>query len=132
MLIKQKSSSLPRNLALGTFGELLIVFSTKVNLLYLLYSMAWRCCILHLIKQNKLFAENFSENSNLDDSLPLFSSRINLKQHNISVTPKMIKKVIMNLEMSKGSGPDCYYHVTYKFQSESTLCSCLNVKELLS
>ena len=28
---------LPRNLALGTFGELLIVFSTKVNLLYLLY-----------------------------------------------------------------------------------------------
>ena len=94
--------------------------------------MAWRCCILHLIKQNKLFAENFSENSNLDDSLPIFSSRINLKQHNISVTPKMIKKVIMNLEMSKGSGPDCYYHVTYKFQSESTLCSCLNVKELLS
>ena len=24
----------------------------------------------------------------------------------------------------------CYYHVTYLFQSESTLCSCLNVKEL--
>ena len=24
----------------------------------------------------------------------------------------------------------CYYHVTYKFQSESTLYSCLNVKEL--
>ena len=31
---RKKSPSLPRNLALGTFGELLIVFSTKVNLLY--------------------------------------------------------------------------------------------------
>ena len=36
MLIKQKSPSLPRNLALVTAGELLIVFSTKVNLPYLL------------------------------------------------------------------------------------------------
>ena len=26
----------------------------------------------------------------------------------------------------------CYYHVIYAFQSESTLYSCLNVKELLS
>ena len=49
---KKKSPSLPRNLALGTFVELLIVFSTKVNLLYLLYSTARRCCLLHLIKQN--------------------------------------------------------------------------------
>ena len=54
MLIKQKSPSLSRNLALRTFGELLIVFSTKVNLLYLLYSTTWRCCLLHLIKQNCL------------------------------------------------------------------------------
>ena len=45
---------LPRNLALGTFGELLIVFSTKVNLLYLLYWTAWSCCLLYLIKQNCL------------------------------------------------------------------------------
>ena len=35
---KTKDSSLPRNLSLGTFGELLIVFSTKANLLYILYS----------------------------------------------------------------------------------------------
>ena len=54
MLLKQKSPSLPRNLALGTFGELLIVFSTKVNLLYLLSSTDRRCCLLHLIKQNYL------------------------------------------------------------------------------
>ena len=46
--------SLPRYLAFGTFGELLIVFSTKVNLLYLFYSTAGRCCLLHLIKQNCL------------------------------------------------------------------------------
>ena len=58
----------------------------------------------------KLFAENFSKNSNLDDSgisLPFFLSRTNLKLHNISVTPKMDKKVIANLDLSKASGPDC-------------------------
>ena len=55
----------------------------------------------------KLFAENFSKNSNLDDSgtsLPVFPSRTNLKLHNISVTPKMVKKVIMNLDLSKAFG----------------------------
>ena len=41
MLLKQKIPSLPRNFALGTFGKLIIVFSTKVYL-------------LHLIKQNYL------------------------------------------------------------------------------
>ena len=54
----------------------------------------------------KLFAENFSKNSNLDDSgitLPAFPSRTNLKLHNISVTPKMVKKVIMNLDLKKAS-----------------------------
>ena len=52
VLINLKSPSLPGNLALRTFYELLIVFSKKVNLLYSLYSMAQRCCLLHLIKQN--------------------------------------------------------------------------------
>ena len=51
---KTKSPSFPRNLTLTTFGELLIVFLTKVNLLYLLYSMAQRHCFLHLIKQGYL------------------------------------------------------------------------------
>ena len=57
----------------------------------------------------KLFAENFSKNSNLDDSgisLPVFPSRTNLKLHNISITPKVVKKVITNLYSSKASGPD--------------------------
>ena len=58
----------------------------------------------------KLFAENFSKNSNLDDlviSLPDFPTRTNLKLHNISVSPKMVTKVITNLDLSKASGPDC-------------------------
>ena len=57
----------------------------------------------------KLFAETFSKNSNLDDSgisLPVFPSRTNLKLHKISVTPKKVKKVIMNFDLSKASGPD--------------------------
>ena len=35
-----------------------------------------------------------------------FPARTNLKQHNISVIPNMVKKVIMNLDLSKASGPD--------------------------
>ena len=57
----------------------------------------------------KLFAENFSLNSNLDDlgvSLPVFPSRTNLKLYNISVTPKMVRKVVMNLDLSKACGLD--------------------------
>ena len=51
----------------------------------------------------KLFAKNISKNSTLDDSsisLPVFLSSINLKLHNISVTGKMVKKVITNLDSS--------------------------------
>ena len=58
----------------------------------------------------KLLAENFSKNSNLDDlgiTLPVFLSRTNLKVYNISVTPKTVKKVIMNFDLSKACGPDC-------------------------
>ena len=45
--INQKNTSLPRNLVLRTFGKLLIVFSTKVNLLYLLYSTTQKCSLLY-------------------------------------------------------------------------------------
>ena len=58
----------------------------------------------------KLFAKSFSDNSNLDVSgipLPVFPSRTNLKLHNVSVTPGMIKKVIMNLDWSKASDTNC-------------------------
>ena len=94
MQIKQKSPSLPRNLARGTLGKLPKVFPTKLNLLYFLYPTALRCCLLYLIKQNYLLTT--CENSNLDDSgislsvLPCFSLAT-LLLHNIFVTPKTLK-----------------------------------------
>ena len=73
--------------------------STKVNLLHLLYSR-----------------KNFSKNSNLDDSvtsLPDFPSRTYLSLH-ISITPKLVKKFIMDLDSSKASCPDCIPVVVLK------------------
>ena len=67
--------------------------------------------------RSKLFAKHFSNNSNLDDlgvSLPPFFSRANSKLHNISVTPKMVKKIITSLDLSKASGPDCIPVVVLK------------------
>ena len=65
----------------------------------------------------KFVPENFTKNSNLDDSgisLPVFPSRTNLKLHNISVTSKMVKKVKVNFDLSKASGPDCIPVVVLK------------------
>ena len=65
----------------------------------------------------KLFAANFSKNSNLDDSgisLPVLPSRTNLKLHNIFVTSRMVKKVITNLHLLKASGSDCIPVVVLK------------------
>ena len=80
----------------------------------------------------KLFAEKFSKNSNLDDSgisLPVFTSRTNLKLHNIYVTPKMVKKVITNLD---SSDPD-YISVLVLKNCESELsyilAELINVSE---
>ena len=56
-----------------------------------------------------MFAENFPKISNLDDSgisLPVFSSRTNLKWHNISLTLKLVQKVTTSLALLKVSGPD--------------------------
>ena len=89
------------------------MFSTKVNLLYLLGSKAQRWCVLHVIKQNCLL-KKLSKNFNLDDSLPAFPSRTNLQLHNISVTLIMVKKVITNLDSSKTSGNDCISIVVLK------------------
>ena len=65
----------------------------------------------------KLFAKCFSESSNIEKSgisLPVFPARTNMKLHNISVTLKIVKKVIMNLESSKVSAPDCISVVSLK------------------
>ena len=67
--------------------------------------MFLKCCLLHLIKQNCL-----PKTSHLDDSgisLPVFPSGTNLKLDNISVTSKMVKKVITNLDSSNALGPGC-------------------------
>ena len=67
--------------------------------------------------KTKLFAENSSKNSNPDDldiSLPDFPCRTNLKLHDISITPKMVQKVMTNLDSSKVSGPDCFQWWFYR------------------
>ena len=63
-----------------------------------------------VFEEAKLFAKNFSKKSNLYESgisLPVFPSRTNVKLHSISITPKIVKKVIMNLDSSEASGPGC-------------------------
>ena len=78
----------------------------------------------------KLFAKNFSKNSNLNDSgisLPIFPSRTNQKLHNISVTLSVVKKVITNLDSSKASSPDCIPVVVVK-NCEPKLSYILNLQ----
>ena len=120
MLIKQKIPSPPRNLALWAFGELLIVlimFSTRMDLLY--FSLfSYQEVLSSAFRKAKLFAKNFSKNSNHDDPgipLTVFHSRANLKLHNISITPKMVKTFIMNFDSSKASSPDCIPVVVLKY-----------------
>ena len=96
MLIKQKNPSLLRNFALGTFIELPIVFLNigKPAIPPLFNSLE---VLSSASDKAKLLPEDFSKNSNLDDSgisLPVFLSRTNLKLHNISVTPEVVIKVI--------------------------------------
>ena len=97
MLIKQKSLLLSRNL--HSKGKSAIPpLSNGPEVLSSAFNKA------------KLFAENFSKNFNCDDSgisLPVFLCRTNLKLYNISVSPKMVRKIIMNFDLSKASCPDC-------------------------
>ena len=100
MLIKQKSPSLPRKLALETFGELLSVFNKGKYAVPPLFNGSE--VLPSAFDKAKLFAENFSKNPNLDDSdisLPVSPPRTNLKLHNISVTANMVEKVITNLNL---------------------------------
>ena len=48
---KTKGAIFSQKLGLQDFGKLPILFSIKVNLCYLLYSMTQRCYLLHLIKK---------------------------------------------------------------------------------
>ena len=53
---------------------------------------------------------------------PFFPSRTNLKLHSISVTLKMVKKVITNLDSSKISGPDYIPVVVLKKREPELSC----------
>ena len=64
--------------------------------------------------KGKLFAKNFFINSNFGDTGTSLRFRTNLKLHNISVTPKTVKRVITSLDTSKASGPDCIPVVVLK------------------
>ena len=69
------SPSLPRNLAPRTFGKLLIVFLTNVNLLYISPLINGLEVLSSTSDKAKVFAKTFSKNSDLDDlgiSLPVF------------------------------------------------------------
>ena len=64
--------------------------------------------LLHQIKQNCLL-KTFLRALILMIQVSIylfFPTRTNLKLHNVSVTPEVVKKVIMNLHLSKVSGPD--------------------------
>ena len=107
LLIKQKGPLVSRKLALVTRIANSVLNKGKSAVLPLFNDLE---VLFSESDKAKLFAEHFSRDSNLDEtdtSLPVFPSRTSLKLHNISVTPKMVKKVIMNLDLSKASGPDC-------------------------
>ena len=99
MRTKQNGSSLATNLAVGSFGKLLIVFTKKYPIPFLFNGLE----VLSSgsdEEEEHLFVKIISKKTNLNDSgiyLLDFSSRTSQKLHNISVTPKMFKKVLTNL-----------------------------------
>ena len=96
----QRSLPRPKTLVLLTCSKLQIVFSKKVN------KIPPPCNGPEVLSSTsdvaKLLAETWSENSQLDircSSIPTFPYRTNLKLHDISITPKMVKvvKMIINV-----------------------------------
>ena len=61
------------------------------------------------ITSQKIGSRDFCRISNsvLNKGKSAIPSKTNLKLHNIYVTPKMVKKVIINLDLSQASDPDC-------------------------
>ena len=81
-------------------------------------------------EKSNLLAENFSENSNLDDFLPTFTSQTILKLYSISTTPKLVKKVITILHSPKTLCPDCISMAVlknYEFELSYILADLFNV-----
>ena len=97
------------------------MFSTKVNLLYPLYSTARRCCLLILIKQNCSLKTSKNFNFTCLISLPVFASRTNLILHNISAIPNSLCKSTIRPCMEYcchvwAGAPSCYLNrwINYK------------------
>ena len=112
MLIKQKRNKLGSHDFWGIANSVLNKGKSAIPLLFNSPEV-----LSSVSDKAKLFTENFSKSPNLDDSgifLLVFPSRTNLKLHNISVTPQMVNKVIMNLDLSVASGPDCIPVVVLK------------------
>ena len=94
MLLKQKNPSLSQKRGSRDFQRIAnsVLKKSKCAITPLLNGLE---LLSSASDKAKLFAKNFSKTSNLDDSsisLPVFSSRTNLKLRNISITPKMVKK----------------------------------------
>ena len=67
--------------------------------------------------ETRLFADNIFKNSGFDDSctsLPPVPSVTNLKLHNISLIPRLVKNIITNLDSSRESGFNCILVVAVK------------------
>ena len=94
LIFKQESFLVYTKILILRPGPQLRFFGYTVFLL-----VTWPATISH---KAKLFVGNFD----LGISLPVLSSRTNLKLHNISVTPKKAKKVITNIDSSKMSSLD--------------------------
>ena len=105
---------LPRYLFLRTFSKLLIVFSTKVNLLYLLYSMSQRSC--HLLHY-RLPCSCFILFPSVHTSLFMF--------HLSSVSPHFIDHV--SFLFSSVHSPSHSFHLLRSISLTFTLFGCIHI-----
>ena len=86
-------------------------------------------------KPNKIWVDQGSEFYNnhfkkwlKDNDISVYSTYNKGK----SVVAERFIRTLKNKTCKHMTATVCFYHVTYAFQSESTLYSCLNVKELLA
>ena len=97
ILLNEKSLSLSSNLAHARLCELLIVFLTKVNLLFFLNLMVFGFCLMYLIRQSCIL-ESFIRTLILMTSMSLYQLSLQelIRNYNMKllVTPRLIKKVI--------------------------------------
>ena len=103
-MTSQKQKTITSFLPLGPLGKLL---SAKVNLIYLFYSMAWRCYLLHLINQNCLLKYFLGTLILMIQVSFYLFSLLELIWSSVIIMslPSWIQKATTNLDLSKVSGP---------------------------